>query len=112
MKNGTSPTQRAKFINGLRDLANFLGAHIGFPVPDYTALIHVFPDGNTDAERRAGVDRFAAILGATPTEKNGHYWAECPFGPVIYSVVAIDDAARADRDTDTPDQAPDLDNAA
>ncbi len=90
-----SPVTRAQFINGLRDLASFLGAHIGFPVPEHGATILVFPDGDSDDERRAAVDRLAAIFGVTPEDDNGHYTAERCFGPVAYSAVAISDAARA-----------------
>ena len=44
------PVARAQFINGLRDLASFLAAHVGYPVPD-NAEITVFPDGDDYAER-------------------------------------------------------------
>jgi hypothetical protein len=40
-----SPVARARFINGLRDLANFLGSHFGYPVPDSRAEITIYPDG-------------------------------------------------------------------
>lgn len=93
--NGTRPTQRARFINGLRDLACFLDTHLGFPVPPYEATIHIFPEGTTDAERRAGVDLLAAILDTKPFDRGGHYVAAAHFGPVTYEVVAISDAARA-----------------
>jgi hypothetical protein len=94
--NGTSPTQRARFINGLRDLALFLDTHLGFPVPPYGDTIHIFPDGLTDAERCTGVDRLAEIMGTTAEDKNGHYIASAQFGPVTYQAVAISDAARAE----------------
>lgn len=116
----TSPVTRAQFIDGLRDLASFLGAHIGFPVPEHSATILVFPDGADDAERRAGVDRIAATLGVTPDDDGGHYTAERCFGPVAYRAVAISDAARAQHAADrtyygcvTPDETSgDLDAAA
>jgi hypothetical protein len=94
--NGTSRIARAKFINGLRDLALFLDTNIGFPVPPYGDTIHVFPEGLTDAERRAAVDRLAAIMGTTAKDENGHYKADAQFGPITYQVVAISDAARAE----------------
>jgi hypothetical protein len=93
--NDTSPAVRARYINGLRDLASFLDTHLGFPVPPYETTIHIFPDGASDAERRASVDRLAVILDATPADKNGHYIAAARFGPVTYEAVAISDAARA-----------------
>jgi hypothetical protein len=95
VKNGTSPTQRAKFINGLRDLASFLDTNPGFPVPSYGSTVHVFPEGLTDAERRAAVDRLAALMGTTAHDDNGHYKAVAQFGPVAYYIVAISDASRA-----------------
>ena len=86
-----SPVARAQFINGLRDLASFLGSHFGYPVPD-NAEITVFPDGNGYAERCARVDRLALALGVTPKNSLGHYSAERDFGPVTYRVVAVSDA--------------------
>lgn len=94
--NGTDRIARAKFINGLRDLALFLDTNLGFPVPPYGDTIHVFPDGLTDAERRAAVDKLAAIMGTTAHDDNGHYKADAQFGPLAYCVVAISDAARAE----------------
>jgi hypothetical protein len=93
--NGTNYVTRAKFINGLRDLAAFLDANLFFPVPPYGYEINIFPEGLTDAERRAAVDRLAAIMGVTAAEHNGHYTADGQFGPVTYCLVAISDAARA-----------------
>ena len=92
----TDRITRAKFINGLRDLALFLDTNLGFPVPPHGDTIHVFPDGLTDAERRAAVDRLAAIMGTTAHDDNGHYKAVAQFGPIAYCAVAISDAARAE----------------
>ena len=64
-------------------------------MPSITATFHVFPDGDTDSERQAGVDRFAAMTGAEPTEHDGHYMAAMEFGRIEYMAVAISDAARA-----------------
>jgi hypothetical protein len=87
----TTPVARAQFINGLRDLANFLGAHFGYPVPDSADLL-VFADGNSYAERRAVVDRLALVLGVTTADNLGHYSADRDFGPIRYRVVAVSDA--------------------
>lgn len=90
----TSPTRvvaRARFINGLRDLANFLGAHFGFPVPDAIEMT-VFVDGDDYAERCAQVDRLALLLGTTTVASLGHYCTERSFGPISYRVVAVSDA--------------------
>lgn len=93
---GTDRITRAKFINGLRDLALFLDTSLGFPVPTYGNTINVFPEGLTDSERRAAVDRLAVIMGTTAHDDNGHYKATAQFGPVAYCVVAISDASRAE----------------
>lgn len=93
--NGTDRITRAKFINGLRDLAAFLDANLFFPVPPYGDTINIFPEGLTDAERRAAVDKLAAIMGTTAQDHDGHYTADGQFGPIAYCVVAISDAARA-----------------
>jgi hypothetical protein len=92
----TSPADRARFINGLRDLANFLAAHFGYPVPGRTEII-VFPDGKDYAERCARVDRLALILGTTTTNSLGHYSTERAFGPIAYRVVAVSDAGDGDQ---------------
>ena len=86
---------RAEFIAALRELADYLTEHPSLPVPYITTTFHVFSDGDTDSERQAGVDRFAAMTGTEPTEHNGHYMATMQFGRVEYVAVAISDAARA-----------------
>lgn len=91
----TAIVARAQFINGLRDLANFLGAHFGYPVPDSADLL-AFADGDDYAERRAVVDRLALVLGDTPADSLGHYSAGRDFGPIRYRVVAVSDAGGLD----------------
>jgi hypothetical protein len=90
---------RAALIAGLRGLADFLAAHPDVPVPPgyHETVVHVFPDGDTDDERRAGVDAAASVLGTRTADPDGHghYQAERKFGPVTYAVLAISDAARA-----------------
>lgn len=85
------PVARAQFINGLRDLASFLAAHFGYPVPD-NAEITVFPDGDSYAGRCASVDRLALALGVTTADSLGHYSAQRAFGPITFRVVAVSDA--------------------
>lgn len=89
---------RARFINGIRDLASFLGAHFGFPVPDDRTEITIFADGADYAERCARVDRLALLLGSTTVASLGHYCAERSFGPIVYRVVAISDAGEPGED--------------
>lgn len=93
----TRPVARAQFINGLRDLASFLAAHFGYPVPD-NAEITTFPDGADYAQRCAHVDRLALALGVTPADNLGHYSAERSFGPITYRVVAVSDAGELEGD--------------
>ena len=88
---------RAAFIAGLRDLADYLTAHEDVPVPDYSSLLTAFPDGDSNDERRAAVDAAAAVLGTDTAERPNHrqYYAERKFGPITYSVVTIDDPTPA-----------------
>jgi hypothetical protein len=88
---------RAQFINGLRDLATFLSAHFGFPVPD-SAEITIFPDGADYAARCAAVDRLALVLDVATRDSLGHYSAERDFGPITYRVVAVSDAGELEGD--------------
>jgi hypothetical protein len=90
---------RAALIAGLHELADFLAAHPDVPVPPgyHETIVHVFPDGDTDDERRAGVDAAAAVLGTPAADPDGcgHYKVERKFGPVTYGVLAISAARRA-----------------
>jgi hypothetical protein len=88
---------RAQFINGLRDLATFLAAHFGYPVPD-SAEITIFPDGTDYAARCASVDRLALALGVPARNNLGHYSAERAFGPTTYRIVAVSDSGELEGD--------------
>jgi hypothetical protein len=90
---------RAAWVAGLRDLADFLEGHPDVPVPPayHSQVIDEFPDGDTDDERRAGVDRAAEAMGVPAAEtRGGHYKASVRFGPVGYEVVAIPSERRAE----------------
>jgi len=83
---------RAAWVAGLRGLADFLEGHPDVPAPPawHGQAIDEFPGGDTDAERRAGVDRAAEAMGVSAAETSGgHYKASVRFGPVAYEVVAI-----------------------
>lgn len=84
----TAP-DRAAYVAGLRELADYLEATPDLPVPSSTGA-SVHPDGG-DVQARAEVDRVAAILGAVPeTRANGdHYTVTRRFGPVTYQAIAI-----------------------
>jgi hypothetical protein len=86
----TDPEARAAFTAGLRALAEFLDAHPGLPVPQFSicAGLTVYPAG-TDTDKRAEVDRIAGVLQVT-TDDFRVYQAERRFGgPVAYRVVAV-----------------------
>ena len=90
---------RAAWVAGLRDLADFLAAHPDVPVPPayHTQSIHVFPDGDSDVVRRAEVDRVATALGVATAESGaGHYRAARSFGPAEYLAVALPSAGHAE----------------
>jgi hypothetical protein len=90
---------RATWVAGLRVLADFLEGHLDVPAPPayHEGVIHQFPDGETDAQRRAGVDRAAEAMGVRAAEtRGGHYKASVRFGPVGYEVVAIPAERRAE----------------
>jgi hypothetical protein len=83
---------RAALVAGLRDLADFLAVHPDVAVPPayHEETIHHFPDGDTDEERRAGVDRAADAMGVPAAEtRGGHYKATLRFGPLAYEVIAL-----------------------
>jgi hypothetical protein len=107
-----NPDDRAALIDGLVALACFLEAHPEAPTPrafDDNVIMHVFPEGDTDDERRALVDSAAAALGATAGEArpgSGHYLFNLRFGPVTYCMVTISTATAApdlERDSITLD---------
>ncbi|MFF4346317.1 hypothetical protein [Streptomyces sp. NPDC001530] len=80
---------RAAFIAGLRELADFLTANPSALVPR-TASFGVFVDAFESDARRKGAEYVAAPLGV-PVEDigEGYYDARRTFGPIAYSVIAI-----------------------
>lgn len=90
----TSPEERARFIAGLRELADYLAVHPSIPVPDYPRIM-AHADGSDD-ERRQAVDQAAPELNAEASEilpGSGHYTASRYFGPIEYGVLAISQAS-------------------
>lgn len=84
------PNHRRAVISGLRELADYLSLHRDIPVP-LIVEIDYFPHGNTDAEKRAEVDRIAKILGVTPisTAAGQHYIASRPYGAIRYRAITV-----------------------
>jgi hypothetical protein len=83
-------TDRTKFIQGLRDLADYLDSHPAAPVPPFGACISIAVIGETDEAERAQVDAFAEVMGGKITrDGDGYYYATRSFGPVAYEAAAI-----------------------
>lgn len=81
-----NPIGRPQVIAGLRALADYLETHPNVPADEHWELQHHTP--GTTAERRAEVDRIAAVLG-TKTTGTDHYKVSRMFGPVRYSALGI-----------------------
>jgi hypothetical protein len=88
MRNTTDPRTRAAFITGLRNLADYLDAHPGLPVPTFGAEILIHANEGTEVAERAEIDHIAALLDV-PVTANGHYLTGRGFGPVHYRAVHI-----------------------
>ncbi len=91
-------TDRTAFIQGLRELADFLTVNPNMPVRD-TVEIQVCAAGATDDERRAFVDRAALAMGVEafdPHNEGQHWQAGLRFGPIHLFALAIDDAHMRD----------------
>jgi hypothetical protein len=83
--------RRQAVIDGLRELADFLTEHPDVPVGNTWSLM--YHARGTDEEKRAEVDRVAAILGiagGTPNDPD-HYEAVRKFGAISYEALAITD---------------------
>lgn len=87
-------SERARFIAGLRALADFLEAHPLLPTPVF-ADVTVFPPRDVDEAMRTEIRRVAALLNAPTSTRRGHCETGRDFGPVSYRVVAVLADARA-----------------
>ena len=82
-------TERAAFIAGVRELADYLESNPEVPAPIYSR-VYTFPPNIGWAEMCAEIDAAAALLGVMPRlTDGGHYVAGRSFGPVEYEAVAI-----------------------
>lgn len=93
-----NPDERARLINGLHDLAEFLDQNPGVPAPRWADLM-VFPSNRSDAEMFTDVDVIAELIGTTASDADspaGHYTAARHFGPVQYRAIAIPNSASDD----------------
>jgi hypothetical protein len=90
-----NPDERARLINGLHDLAEFLDQNTDVPAPLWADLM-VFPPAGSEAEMFANVDVIAELIGTTASDADspaGHYTAVRYFGPVQYRAIAIPNSA-------------------
>jgi hypothetical protein len=93
----TDPDNRHAFITGLRDLADYLTANPGLPVPPYGTTITVHAD-TADHGGRGQVDTIAVLLGIAPEDNTadiGYYEAGRSFGPVSYLACAASEQFKA-----------------
>ncbi|MET8182527.1 hypothetical protein [Streptomyces sp. NPDC005336] len=80
---------RAAFIAGLRELADFMADNPDVVTP-YRPSVGVCVHAADTAARRAGAESVAVLLGV-PLEDlgEGYYSAQREFGPVTYYVAAV-----------------------
>lgn len=83
----TDPAKRAAYIDGLRQLAGYLDANPGVPVPaEGTEILLIASDAEED-----GITEILALsvrLAAPFTERDGFYRTARRFGPVTYRGVS------------------------
>ncbi|MFC4535292.1 hypothetical protein [Sphaerisporangium dianthi] len=88
---------RLAYINGLRDLADFLDTNPDIPTPEGMVTAYCFPHG-TDEDIRAQVDQVARLLGSDidPYEHVlDHYSTRITFGVAEYKAVGLLASSRA-----------------
>lgn len=91
----TDPTRRKEYIDGLRQLADYLDANPGVPVPGYGTTIMLVA---SDAED-GGIAEIVALaveLAAPFAETDGVYRTQRQFGPITYKGFANSAASLAD----------------
>jgi hypothetical protein len=85
----TDPEHRSDYINGLRQLADYLDANPGVPVPKYGTSITVLADLADDGGIRQVEDIAAQLAAPVITDLDlGRYAASRTFGPVGYEAVS------------------------
>ena len=107
----TDSEDRADFITGLRQLADYLDTHRDIPVPGWASITF-----HADAVENGGREQVSQIAdalgtGIDPYSSETHYrTGERKFGPITYGAVSISDAEMARyyalnsyRDCVTPD---------
>ena len=90
----TDPGARAEFTAGLRQLAEYLDANPGVPVPSYGTTIMVSA-GTIEEGGMTEIFAMSIALAAPFIEREGVYRTERKFGPVTYKGFADSAAALA-----------------
>lgn len=88
--------ERSQFVDGLRQLADFLESRTDVPAPRW-ADVHVFALSHTDDEMKREIDAIAALIGSQVddgTAEQLNYTTSRNFGPVQYRAVAIPSTSR------------------
>jgi hypothetical protein len=91
----TDPEHRSEYVNGLRQLADYLDAHPRVPVPVYGTDILVIARSAEDGGITEILD-MSIELAAPFAERDGIYRTVRKFGPVAYTGVSHTSAAMAD----------------
>jgi hypothetical protein len=90
----TDPQHRKEYIDGLRQLADYLDANPGVPVPGYGTTINLVA---SDAED-GGIAEIVSLsieLAAPFAETDGVYRTQRQFGPITYKGFASSAASLA-----------------
>ncbi|MGW4644515.1 hypothetical protein ACWEN6_38765 [Sphaerisporangium sp. NPDC004334] len=88
---------RPAYINGLRDLADFLDTNPDIPIPNSALTAYYYPRG-TDEEICDQVAHVARVLGADVDPRDlaeGHFSAGIAFGVAEYKAVGLLASSRA-----------------
>ncbi|OLT14167.1 hypothetical protein BJF79_03125 [Actinomadura sp. CNU-125] len=83
---------RERVLQGLIDLAAFLEANPGVPVPAFGWTLNLPASEATDGRERAEIDRIADLLNvpiSDDTPNGGHYVAQKHFGPITYQAFHV-----------------------
>jgi hypothetical protein len=91
----TDPEHRKEYIDGLRQLADYLDAHPGVPVPAYGTTI-LLAASDTENGGIAEIVSLSIELAAPFAETDGVYRTQRQFGPITYKGFANSAASLAD----------------
>lgn len=87
--------QRARLVEQLRTLADFLDARPELPLSPHACLDVLYFPGGDDEVQRAEVRRVAGLLGTEPVDEGEHLVAQHRIGRAAYRAVAIPEQVQA-----------------